>query len=166
MVAGLRFNDEVKTGENDLKREVMEATIHFTIEVADLEENLMNVVLWIIAGLLAAAFLAAGAMKLIQPKEKLAAAGMGYVEDFSAGAVKAIGALEVLAAIGLILPAALDIVPVLVPMAALGLVLLMIGAAITHLRRGESQMIVINLVLLALAAVVAWGRFGPESFTG
>jgi uncharacterized membrane protein YphA (DoxX/SURF4 family) len=131
-----------------------------------LEENLMNVVLWIIAGLLAAAFLAAGAMKLIQPKEKLAAAGMGYVEDFSAGAVKAIGALEVLAAIGLILPAALDIVPVLVPMAALGLVLLMIGAAITHLRRGESQMIAINLVLLALAAVVAWGRFGPESFTG
>jgi uncharacterized membrane protein YphA (DoxX/SURF4 family) len=131
-----------------------------------LEENLMNVVLWIIAGLLAAAFVAAGAMKLIQPKEKLAAAGMGYVEDFSAGAVKAIGALEVLAAIGLILPAALDIAPVLVPMAALGLVLLMIGAAITHLRRGESQMIVINLVLLALAAVVAWGRFGPESFTG
>jgi uncharacterized membrane protein YphA (DoxX/SURF4 family) len=126
----------------------------------------MNVVLWIIAGLLAAAFLAAGAMKLIQPKEKLAAAGMGYVEDFSAGAVKAIGALEVLAAIGLILPAALDIVPVLVPMAALGLVLLMIGAAITHLRRGESQMIVINLVLLVLAAVVAWARFGPESFTG
>ncbi|MCW2807346.1 MAG: DoxX family protein [Marmoricola sp.] len=126
----------------------------------------MNVVLWIIAGLLAAAFVAAGAMKLIQPKEKLAAAGMGYVEDFSAGAVKAIGALEVLAAIGLILPAALDIAPVLVPMAALGLVLLMIGAAITHLRRGESQMIVINLVLLALAAVVAWGRFGPESFTG
>jgi uncharacterized membrane protein YphA (DoxX/SURF4 family) len=126
----------------------------------------MNVVLWIIAGLLAAAFLAAGAMKLIQSKEKLAAAGMGYVEDFSAGAVKAIGALEVLAAIGLILPAALDIVPVLVPMAALGLVLLMIGAAITHLRRGESQMIVINLVLLVLAAVVAWARFGPESFTG
>jgi uncharacterized membrane protein YphA (DoxX/SURF4 family) len=126
----------------------------------------MNVVLWIIAGLLAAAFLAAGAMKLLQPKEKLAAAGMGYVEDFGAGAVKAIGALEVLAAIGLILPAALDIVPVLVPMAALGLVLMMIGAAITHLRRGESQMIVINLVLLALAAVVAWARFGPESFTG
>jgi uncharacterized membrane protein YphA (DoxX/SURF4 family) len=125
----------------------------------------MNVALWIIAGLLAVAFLAGGAMKLIQPKEKLAASGMGFVQDFSAGAVKAIGALEVLAAVGLILPAALDIAPVLVPLAAVGLVLLMAGAIITHLRRHEAPVIVVNLVLLALAVLVAWGRFGPESFT-
>jgi hypothetical protein len=78
----------------------------------------MNVALWIITGLLAVAFLASGAMKLAQPKEKLAAFGMGWVEDFSAGTVKAIGTLEVLAAVGLILPAALDIAPVLVPLAA------------------------------------------------
>jgi uncharacterized membrane protein YphA (DoxX/SURF4 family) len=126
----------------------------------------MNVALWIIAGLLAAIFAAAGLMKLTQPKEKLAASGLGWSEDFSAGTVKAIGALEVLAAVGLILPAALDIVPVLVPLAALGLVLLMAGAIITHARRKENQMIVINLVLLALAAAVVVGRFGPESFTG
>jgi uncharacterized membrane protein YphA (DoxX/SURF4 family) len=125
----------------------------------------MNVVLWVIAGLLAAAFLAAGAMKLAQPKEKLAASGMVWTEDFSPSTIKAIGALEILAAIGLILPAALDIVPVLVPLAATGLIALMIGAAITHTRRKESQPIVINLLLLALAAVVAWGRFGPYSFT-
>jgi uncharacterized membrane protein YphA (DoxX/SURF4 family) len=125
----------------------------------------MNVVLWVIAGLLAAAFLAAGAMKLAQPKEKLAASGMAWTEDFSPSTIKAIGALEILAAIGLILPAALDIVPVLVPLAATGLIALMIGAAITHTRRKESQPIVINLLLLALAAVVAWGRFGPYSFT-
>ncbi|SFK53158.1 DoxX family protein [Geodermatophilus ruber] len=124
----------------------------------------MNVVLWIIAGVLAAAFLSAGLMKLGQPKKKLADSGMGWVEDFSPGAVKAIGALEVLAAIGLILPAALGIAPVLVPLAATGLVLLMLGAAVVHARRGESQMIVVNVVLLVLAAVVAWGRFGPYAF--
>ncbi len=125
----------------------------------------MNVVLWIIAGLLAAAFLAAGAMKLSQPKEKLAASGMAWTEDFGPGAVKAIGALEVLAAVGLVLPAAVDIVPVLVPLAALGLVLVMAGAIVTHARRKETQPIVVNLVLLALAAVVAVGRFGPQSFS-
>jgi uncharacterized membrane protein YphA (DoxX/SURF4 family) len=124
----------------------------------------MNVVLWVIAGVLAVAFLAAGATKLTQPKEKLATS-MGWVEDFSPGAVKLIGALEVLAAIGLVLPAALDIVPVLVPLAAVGLVALMIGAALTHARRKEFPLIAINVVLLVLAALVAWGRFGPYSFT-
>ncbi len=125
----------------------------------------MNVVLWIIAGLLAAAFLAAGLMKVAQPKEKLVASGMGWAEAFSPGTVKLIGALEIAAAIGLIVPALLGIVPVLVPLAALGLVLIMLGAIVTHARRGETPMAVVNVVLLVLAAVVAWGRFGPESFT-
>jgi len=124
----------------------------------------MNVLLWIVAGVLAGAFLVAGLTKLTQPKEKLAGQ-MGWVEDFSPGVIKLIGGLEVLAAVGLILPAALDIVPVLVPLAAVGLVLLMVGAAITHLRRHEPQMVVINAVLLLLAVVVLWGRFGPYSFT-
>ncbi|MBC6460601.1 DoxX family protein [Actinomadura sp. HBU206391] len=126
----------------------------------------MNIALWIIAELLALAFLASGAIKLTWTKEKLAASGMGAVEDFSTGTVKTIGILEVLAAVGLILPAALDIAPVLVPLAAVGLMLLMVGASITHLRRHEAQAIVVNLALLALAAFVAWGRFGPQSFTG
>jgi len=126
----------------------------------------VNIALWTIAALLAVAFLASGALKLIQPKEKLAASGFGFVEDFSAGAVKAIGAVEILAEVGLILPAALDIAPVLVPLAAVGLVLLMAGAIITHLRRHEAQAIVVPLALLALAVLVAWGRFGSQSFTG
>jgi uncharacterized membrane protein YphA (DoxX/SURF4 family) len=126
----------------------------------------MNIVLWILAALLAALFLAAGAMKLAQPKEKLAVSpNMAWAADFSPGALKTIGALEVLAAIGLILPAALGIVPVLVPLAATGLVLLMVGAAITHARRKESRAVVTNAVLVLLAAVVAWGRFGPYPFT-
>jgi uncharacterized membrane protein YphA (DoxX/SURF4 family) len=125
----------------------------------------VNVVLWIIAGLLAAAFLAAGTMKAVQPKEKLASSGMAWTEDFSPGMIKLIGVLEVLAAIGLILPAVLDIAPVFVPLAALGLVLMMIGAAIVHARRKELAGMVPGLVFLVLAAVVAWGRFGPYSFT-
>ena len=128
----------------------------------------MNLALWIVAGLLAVAYLVAGGGKLILPKEKIAAQGAAsrWVEDFSPGALKAIGALELLAAAGLILPAALDIAPVLVPLAAVGAVLLFVGAVITRLRRGEKVTILGDLVYLAMAAFVAWGRLGPESFSG
>lgn len=120
----------------------------------------MNITLWIIAGVLAVLFLASGAAKLARPKARLAA-GMPALDGLGPGAIKTIGALEVLAAIGLVLPATLDIAPVLVPLAAVGLGLLMAGAAVIHLRRHEAQGVVVTLVLLALAAVVAWGRFGP-----
>ncbi len=126
----------------------------------------LNLGLWIVAGLLSVVFLFSSA-KLFVPKEKLA--GMGavttWVEDFSPGALKAIGALELLAAAGLILPAALDVAPVLVPLAATGAVLLFVGAVIMRLRRGERATIVFDLAFLAMAAFVAWGRFGPGSFT-
>ena len=122
----------------------------------------MNIVLWILAGVLAAFFLFAGASKLAQSKEKIVATpNMGWAEAFSPGLIKLIGALELLAAAGLIVPAALDVLPILVPLAATGLVLLMIGAAITHARRGESRAIATNLVLIVLAAIIAWTRFGP-----
>lgn len=124
----------------------------------------MNVVLWVIAIVLALAFLAAGAMKLVRAQQQLAASGMAWTASVPAPAVKAIGALEVLAAVGLILPAALGIAPVLVPLAATGLVIVMAGAAILHARRHEPQAIAVAVVLLALAAIVAWGRFGPYSF--
>ncbi|XVQ06365.1 DoxX family protein [Spirillospora sp. CA-255316] len=124
----------------------------------------MNITLWILASVLAVAFLAAGAMKVALPREKLVNSGMAWAGDFPPGAVKAIGAVEVLGGLGLVLPAAVDIAPILVAWAALGLAAVMAGAAITHLRRNEAQMIPVNVVLLVLAAVVAWGRFGPQSF--
>jgi uncharacterized membrane protein len=124
----------------------------------------MNVALWIVAGLLALAFLAAGLMKLSTPKEKLAER-MAWVNDYSAGQVKAIGAVEVLGAIGLILPAVTGIAPVLVPLAAAGLAIVMVLAAIMHLRRGDGAAAVVpTIVLFALAVFVAWGRFGPYAF--
>ena len=124
----------------------------------------MNVVLWIVAGLLAVAFLGAGLMKLAQPREKLVESGMGWAGEFSPGAVKAIGALEVLGALGLILPALFDIATVLVPLAAVGLALVMVGAIVVHARRKETPMVATNVVLLALAVFVAWGRFGEYAF--
>lgn len=117
----------------------------------------MNVAVWVVQVLLALAFGMAGFMKITQPREKLQT-NMKWVEDFAPNTIKGIGTLEVLGAIGLILPFLTGILPVLTPLAAGGLILVMIGAIVTHVRRGESPMLIVNLVLLALAAFVAYGR--------
>lgn len=127
----------------------------------------MNLALWIAAGLLAAVALTGGITKAFVPKEKLAAiTGGGWTGTASVGFVKTLGVLELLASAGLILPAVLDIAPVLVPVTAICWVLLMIGAMITHLRHDEARFVGVNLAYLAVAAFVAWGRLGPESFLG
>lgn len=123
----------------------------------------MDLVLWVIAGILAAIFLAAGTTKLLRTKDALADAGMGWVQDFDAPALKVIGLLEMLAAIGLVLPYFVG-VGVLVPLAATGLGLLMIGAMIMHLRRREHSLVAVNAVLLLMAAAVAVGRFAELPF--
>jgi hypothetical protein len=126
----------------------------------------MHLALWIVAGLMAVAFAVGGLSKLIIPKEKIAKLPGGkWVEGVSADFVKATGVLDLLAAAGLILPATLDIAPVLVPVAAVGVVLLMIGAGIVRLQYGSPKAILGDAVYLVLAAFVAWGRFGPESFS-
>ncbi|WP_406047557.1 DoxX family protein [Kribbella sp. NBC_00889] len=125
----------------------------------------MNVFLWIVAGVLAAFFLAAGATKLSQSRRRLLAnPNMQWVEDFSAGTVKLIGTAEVLGALGLILPGALDIAPILVPLAAVGLAVIMAGAIVTHARRKEWKVLPLNAVVLILAVLLAVFRFGPNSF--
>lgn len=126
----------------------------------------MNIALWVVAGLLAVLFLASGTTKIVRSKEKLVASGMGSLTGFSPGMIKLIGLLEVLAAVGLILPALLDIAPVLVPLAAVGLAALMAGALVIHLRRRENQAVVATLALCAVAAFLAWQRFGPQAFNG
>ena len=123
----------------------------------------MNVALWIIQIVLAAAFLIAGTTKVLTPKEKLRER-MAWVDDFSQTSVRLIGTAEILGALGLILPAATGIAPILTPIAAVGLIIIMIGAAITHVRRREPAIVPVNVVLLVLAAIVAWGRFGPYHF--
>ncbi len=126
----------------------------------------MNLTLWIITGLLTVVALTGGVSKTFVPKEKLAhVPGGGWTKDHTAGFVKTLGVLELLAVAGLILPAVVDVAPVLVPITAVCWVLLMVGAMITHLRRDERKFVMLNLVYLAVAAFIAWGRFGPQSFS-
>ena len=117
----------------------------------------MNLVLWIVQGVLALAFLVAGMMRLVMPRDKLAAQ-QAWVNDFSPGAVKVIGALEVLGAIGLIAPGVTGILPWLTLLAAAGLALTMTGAILTHIRRREYPIIGVNGALMALAIFVVVGR--------
>jgi uncharacterized membrane protein YphA (DoxX/SURF4 family) len=125
----------------------------------------MNLALRILAIVLAASFAGSGLMKLSVPKDKLVKSGQGWAQGFSRNSIRLIGFIEVLGAAGLILPAVTHIAPILVPLAAIGLVLVMVGAAIVHARRHEAMNIAVNVVLLALAAFVAWGSFGPSPFT-
>jgi uncharacterized membrane protein YphA (DoxX/SURF4 family) len=123
----------------------------------------MNAFLWVLQIVLALMFAMAGVMKATQPKEKLAEK-LPWVEDFSPSTVRFIGIVELLGAIGLGLPAALDIAPVLTPVAATGLAVVMALAMLTHRRRREPRAIAFNAVLLVAAVVIASGRFGPFSF--
>lgn len=128
----------------------------------------MNIALWIVAGVLAVGFSAGGVAMLAMSKERFRAISPAqhYVDDFDPRFVKALGAVKVLASVGLILPAVLDIAPVLVPLAALGLMLIMSGAATARIMRHEWGSLLGDLAWFTLAAFVAWGRFGPESFVG
>lgn len=121
----------------------------------------MNVVLWVLQVVLAVVIAMAGAMKLAKGKDELLEEPrMAWVGDFSDSTLRTIGGLEVAAALGLIFPWWLDIAPVLTPLAAVGVILIMLGAMVTHQRRGEAQSMVMNAVLGVVAAVVAVGRFG------
>jgi putative oxidoreductase len=117
----------------------------------------LNIVLWIVQVILAAAFGMAGFMKITVPIAELAASGMTFVNKFSSIIVRLIGVIELLGALGLILPAALRIKPVLTPLAALGFSLIMCFAALYHLSHQES--ILPNVVLFFAAFFVMWGRF-------
>ncbi len=120
----------------------------------------MEAAVWIVQIVLALAFFMTGLMKLTQPIDKLQER-MSWVESINPRSlVRGIGLLEVLGALGLILPAVTEILPALTPFAAAGLVLTMIGAITLHIRRGDSAgYLIANIVLLVLAAFVAYGRF-------
>ncbi len=121
----------------------------------------MNIALWAVQILLALMFLMAGFAHASGRDN--GRKGMEWMKAIPAGQLRAIGILEMLAAVGLVLPAATGILPWLTPLAATGLVILMIGAAVFHLRRpGENGLAVFNLVLGLLALFVAYGRFVLE----
>lgn len=118
----------------------------------------MNSILWLVQILLAAAFGMAGVMKATQPVDVLAANGIAWAPQVPLALVRFIGISELLGAVGLILPALTKIKPFLTPLAALGLLTVMILAMGFHVSRGEASALPINIVLGGLAAFVAWGR--------
>jgi uncharacterized membrane protein YphA (DoxX/SURF4 family) len=126
----------------------------------------MNIALWIVAGLLAVAFTAGGTSLLLMPRERYRALGPSqhWIDDFGDGHVKFIGTVKLIGIVGLILPGALGVLPVLTPLAACGMVMFMTGAATTRFRRSEWKHLGPDLVYLSLFAFVAWGRFDLQPF--
>lgn len=117
----------------------------------------MDIALWVVSGLLAVAYVFAGATKALRPKHQLN--NLPWTKEYSAATVKFIGVVEVLGGLGLILPWLTGIAPVLTPIAASGLVLVQLLAIIHHLRHREAKVLPINIVLLLLALFVAIFRF-------
>ena len=124
----------------------------------------METALWIIQGVLAGIFVVTGLTKLTQRREKMAAGPMSWAADVSDTQFRGIGALELLGAAGLILPGVLGIAGLITPLAAAGLALTMVGAFLTHARLGETSRLAAPVVLLALALLIAFEPFGPQSF--
>ena len=119
----------------------------------------MNILLWILQILLALLFLFAGITKLVLPAEVLQSAGSPNAIKFSALFLKFIGVLETLGGLGLILPGIFHRQQYLTPLAALGLVIIMIGAVITTIMGDGVSMIFGPLVIGLLCAFVAYGRW-------
>jgi uncharacterized membrane protein len=118
----------------------------------------MDTILWTIQALLAVLFFITGFMKVGQPKEALKENLGPWVDGFSLGQIKTIGILEMLGAVGLLFPMWLAMLPVLTPIAALGLAATMIGAMMTHMKLKENKPALSNLILFVLCAFVALGR--------
>lgn len=121
----------------------------------------MNIALWICQGVLAVAFVAAGAMKIVVPNAQLRAnPRMAWMDDFTPLQVRMIGLVEVAGAIGVLVPGLVHIAEWLIPLAAAGLTLNMLGAYATHVRRSEPRSAQMPAIVLGtLAAFVAAGRY-------
>lgn len=118
-----------------------------------------NLVLWILQALLALAFLGAGANHILNYDRMAPQPRMSWVTAVGRDRLRIIGVLEVLGAIGVVLPALTGVLPWLVPTAAAALALLMVSAAVFHLRRpGEAPNVAVNAALGVLALAVSIGR--------
>ncbi len=117
-----------------------------------------NISLWILQALLAATLIWAAMMKLGKSPQDLAAM-WPWTGEVSPALVKLTGLADLLGGLGLLLPALLRIKPVLTPVAALGVVALMIYAGVFHILRGEASQIGFNVMVAIMAAIIAWGRF-------
>ena len=119
----------------------------------------MNALLWTLSIVLATIYVVSGSSKLVAPRERLLAVpGMGWIESTPMERVRTIGTLEIAGAIGLIVPWASGILPLLTPLAAAGLAAVQVGAMWTHIGRGEHEHLWLNVLLLVAAVLIAVGR--------
>lgn len=118
----------------------------------------MNLYLWITQSLLGLTFLGSGIAKSTMSQEKMAATGQSGAASQPLALIRFIACCEILGALGMILPIALGIAPILTPIAAIGLAIIMVGAARIHAKLREPKAVAVNIVLLALCAFVAYGR--------
>ncbi len=116
----------------------------------------LNILLWIAQGLLALTFIWAAYMKLFAPVAEINKMWPWTINN--AGLVKFTGVVDLLAGVGLILPALLRIQPKLTVFAAYGTILLMVAASAFHIARGEASQIGFNIFVATLAVFIAWGR--------
>jgi uncharacterized membrane protein YphA (DoxX/SURF4 family) len=119
----------------------------------------MDIALWIGQIVLAVAFLTSGTLKSWWPKQRLIDSGQTGVVFFSQPAIRLIAVSELLGAVGVVLPWLTGIAPVLTPLAAVGLGIVMIGAATTHVKLREPRNVATTVVLFAVCVFVAAGRF-------
>ncbi|RAJ11616.1 DoxX family protein [Arenibacter echinorum] len=117
----------------------------------------IHIALWVAQGILAAMFIMAGLMKASQPLDALAES-LPWVTSTPVGLVRFIGISEVLGGLGLLIPSIFRFKPFLTVWAAIGLAVIMVLAAIFHVSRGEFTAIGMNIVLLAFALFITWGR--------
>jgi uncharacterized membrane protein YphA (DoxX/SURF4 family) len=117
----------------------------------------MNTALWVVQILLALGFLLAGVPKATQPIPALAKR-ITWAKDVPVSLVRFIGVVEILGALGLILPALTGILPWLTVAAAVGLAIVMASAIVFHVVRGEANRIALNIVFLLLLLFVTYGR--------
>lgn len=115
----------------------------------------MVVAYWVLAGLLALFFLYAGGTKVVRSADQLRPM-MGWIDTVPLALVRTIGVLEVLGALGLVLPPLTGVAPWLAIAAAIGLLVVQIGGIIVHLRRGEAKLIGLNIALVVALVVVSW----------
>lgn len=124
-----------------------------------------NIALWVGQVLLAGVYVMAGLMKVSQPIDALVASGLTYASDYPELLTRFIGTMEILGAIGIILPAATRILPGLTPLAAVGFSVIQVLAFGLHTMRGEYGVLPVNIVLLALSLFVVWGRLRKMPIT-
>jgi uncharacterized membrane protein YphA (DoxX/SURF4 family) len=127
---------------------------------------IMNIALWILQILLALLFLFSGGLKLVIPPEMLKSMGSPNQVQFPGWFIQFIGVVEVLGGLGLLLPALLRIRPSLTPLAAAGLVIVMIGAVVVTIMGPGIRAAIVPFVIGVLLVFVAYGRWNLKPITG